>query len=323
MEKHKLPMFSFAIPAFNNPELLLRCLDSIAAQRYPQIEIYVLDDYSPRALQPTVDCFREEHPNICIRFCRQEKNLGVYWNSIDVLSRCTGDYLILMQHDDYLTSPEFLNHCLKIFEENKRVNCYISNAVFELSGKTLFDRWIESGTYVGAQFIARNLFRDIHPSYSSVVIRKSGLNVDEYAKFFVEKDVADALQIEMDECFQIICVAAGNGDVFVDNQITSVRGQPLTAATKLNLLPQRYASRGMLVSFYNLYKYFSVKGELGCAREMRRIIVTVFNSHRVNLRLFKFFEWDLRFIWFCYLGASYKILQKIISVLRPTKNAAG
>src|SRR5512136_2642001 len=40
------PLISVVIPTFNSEEFLERCLESIRAQSYPEVEIIVVDNYS-------------------------------------------------------------------------------------------------------------------------------------------------------------------------------------------------------------------------------------------------------------------------------------
>lgn len=92
------PTFSLAVTAFNEltPERhdgknLERCLS--AAVQHPGIsEIVVVDDGSERPIG---------WPDSVISFYHNEKNLGVFLNKLESVARCTGDWVICCDSDNF------------------------------------------------------------------------------------------------------------------------------------------------------------------------------------------------------------------------------
>lgn len=100
--------FSVCIPTFNRAYILERCLDSVLAQTYSPYEIVVIDDGSTDHTKEIVNKYMSKLP---IKYYKKENggkhtalNLGI--------SKSTGDYLIILDSDDWL-----LPDCLNFFAE--------------------------------------------------------------------------------------------------------------------------------------------------------------------------------------------------------------
>ena len=96
------PRFSFVIPAYNTPRRLLReCLDSLLAQTYDDFEICVADDNSPdRAVVEILADYAARHPRV--RFVARPFNGHISAASNSALALATGDFIVLVDHDDLL-----------------------------------------------------------------------------------------------------------------------------------------------------------------------------------------------------------------------------
>ena len=96
------PLISIAIPTYNtSPEHLRKCLDSILAQRYPNWELCVCDDNSPKEQVRTIlKEYQAKKSRIKLHF-RQE-NGHICKASNDALTLATGEFVCLVDHDDEL-----------------------------------------------------------------------------------------------------------------------------------------------------------------------------------------------------------------------------
>jgi len=99
------PKFSFVMPIYNPPvELLEQCLDSMLAQNYQDFEICVADDCSTNpAIVKTLTRYAALYPRI--KVCLRAKNGHISAASNSALSLATGDYVVLVDHDDLI--PEY------------------------------------------------------------------------------------------------------------------------------------------------------------------------------------------------------------------------
>lgn len=94
------PRFSFVMPTYNTPDGLLReCLDSLLAQTYVDFEICVADDNSPdRTVVATMEEYaaRDER----VKYIARKNNGHISAASNTALSLATGDFIVLVDHDD-------------------------------------------------------------------------------------------------------------------------------------------------------------------------------------------------------------------------------
>ena len=97
------PKLSIVLPVYDPPEKLLReCLDSVIAQTYPHWELCIADDASPA---PHVRKVLEEYQaklSDKIRICFREENGHICESSNSALELATGDFMVLLDHDDLL-----------------------------------------------------------------------------------------------------------------------------------------------------------------------------------------------------------------------------
>ena len=103
MNKEK-PLISVIVPVYKVEQYLHRCVDSILAQTYTNLEIILIDDGSPDRSGEICDEYAAKDSRI--RVIHQE-NAGVSAARNAGLDACTGDYLTFLDSDDYLDDTLF------------------------------------------------------------------------------------------------------------------------------------------------------------------------------------------------------------------------
>jgi len=101
-----MPRFSIVVPVYNtDPRWLRACIESVVAQVYPHWELCLADDASPREdTQATLAAYAGD-PRI--KQVRLARNGGIAAASQAALDLATGDWIVLLDHDDTLP-PEAL-----------------------------------------------------------------------------------------------------------------------------------------------------------------------------------------------------------------------
>ena len=95
------PLISVIIPLYNRQQYIIRALDSILAEDYPNIEIVVLDDGSTDTSKAVVEAWIAKHPETLFRF-RSRPNRGFIPTLNELIRMSQGEYIVLLDSDDYL-----------------------------------------------------------------------------------------------------------------------------------------------------------------------------------------------------------------------------
>lgn len=92
---------SIIIITYNQEKYVQKMLDSILSQEFDcQYEIYVGDDASSDNTPNIILDYMRKYPKVIHGILRKE-NLGVIKNYFDLVSRCTGEYIMECAGDDY------------------------------------------------------------------------------------------------------------------------------------------------------------------------------------------------------------------------------
>lgn len=98
------PRFSIILPTYNTDPVALRaCLDSVCAQTYANWELCVADDASTEAqVRNILDEYAARDARI--KVCHRPRNGHIVQASNQALTLATGDFVVLLDHDDVLAS---------------------------------------------------------------------------------------------------------------------------------------------------------------------------------------------------------------------------
>lgn len=103
--KEKALKVSIPICVYNHEKYIGFTLDRILEQKCDfSFEILIGEDSSTDNSQKVIEEYANKYPNVIKPFYR-EKNLGAQKNTIDLFSRCKGEFIALCDGDDYWTDP--------------------------------------------------------------------------------------------------------------------------------------------------------------------------------------------------------------------------
>ena len=108
------PLISAIVPFYKVEKYLGRCVESLLAQTYENIEIILVDDGSPDTCPVMCDEYAKKHEKI--RVIHQE-NKGLSGARNTGIDNAKGEYLAFVDSDD-LWSPHFLESLYKALKEN-------------------------------------------------------------------------------------------------------------------------------------------------------------------------------------------------------------
>lgn len=109
---------------YNHGKYLYQALDSVFMQEVDfDFEVVIGDDCSTDDSREIIRSYQKRHPGQ-IRTLFHEKNVGVHRNVVLTLQSCEGEYVALLEGDDYWTDPLKLKKQVDALEANP--SCVIS-----------------------------------------------------------------------------------------------------------------------------------------------------------------------------------------------------
>lgn len=94
--------FSVIIPAYNVEQYLVPCLESVLTQSFQDFELILVDDGSTDRTGKICDTYRQKFTQVPIQVIHQP-NAGLSAARNTGIARASGEYLIFLDGDDYLT----------------------------------------------------------------------------------------------------------------------------------------------------------------------------------------------------------------------------
>ena len=149
-------LVSIIVPAYNVADYLPRCLDSILAQSYPNIEIIAVDDGSSDHSGKVLDKYAELHS--CIHVIHQ-KNGGVTSARLRGVAEASGEWIGFVDGDDEIESDMYerllqnalkynaeISHCgYQMHFTDGRINYFYNTGVLEKQDRITALRELLSG----------------------------------------------------------------------------------------------------------------------------------------------------------------------------------
>lgn len=93
--------FSVIVPVYNVEKYLAKCLESILNQSFGDFEIIVVNDGSPDNSQAIIDEYSKEYPEKIKSYIKENGGLSDARNF--GIQRASGDYLLFVDSDDYIS----------------------------------------------------------------------------------------------------------------------------------------------------------------------------------------------------------------------------
>ena len=126
------PVISIAVPLYRTPEKYLReMIDSVLDQTYDRLELCLADGSMNDSVAPVVQEYMQNDDRI--KYVRLDSNLGISENTNEAIKLATGDYIALLDHDDYLELDA-------LYEIVKRINETGADVIYTDEDKCSSDR---------------------------------------------------------------------------------------------------------------------------------------------------------------------------------------
>jgi glycosyltransferase involved in cell wall biosynthesis len=170
---------SICIPSYNRPNELLRCLESIPADGHNEIEVVVRDDCSPKQNEIIKAINNLVRSDIKLKIAK--KNSGFDINFYEITKIASGDYIMYLTDDDYLSFEGF-NKYIHFLKNKKPTVCVVpyidahSEKIERLHKKIILEGKSKLAPAHIFDFILLSgltIRRDAIPEYNPVLLDKS------------------------------------------------------------------------------------------------------------------------------------------------------
>ena len=109
------PLISVIVPVYKVEQYLGRCVESLLAQTYKNVEIILVDDGSPDSCPAMCDEYAAKYEKIQVI---HQENKGLSGARNTGIDHAKGDFLAFVDSDD-LWSPHFLESLYKALKEKE------------------------------------------------------------------------------------------------------------------------------------------------------------------------------------------------------------
>lgn len=109
-------LVSICIPAYKQPLLLKKAIESVLMQLYTNYEIIISDDTPDDSVKKIIEDFNEPK----ISYFKNEKPLGSPDNWNNAIKQAKGDLIKVLHHDDYFTNKDSLQKFVSALEADPK-----------------------------------------------------------------------------------------------------------------------------------------------------------------------------------------------------------
>jgi len=165
------PAVSFILPCYNHGHFLAECVNSILRQTCGDFEVLIMDDCSPDETPAVARSFSDPR----VVHVRNEHNLGHLANYNKGIGLSRGEFIWLINVDDYLRSPGVLEKFVAVMEKVPTA-AYVFCRAFSVRGGVEVPPHVVHGTsdriFGSDEFLQRLVIRNTI-STPAVMVRRT------------------------------------------------------------------------------------------------------------------------------------------------------
>jgi glycosyltransferase involved in cell wall biosynthesis len=163
------PLVSIVVPCYNYGHFLPKCIDSLLAQTYENVEILAIDNCSTDNTREVIGSYHDAR----LTYIRNESNIGCIPNFNKGVSLSRGKYIMVVPADDYFVKPNLLGRFVELMERHSEVGyvfCPVVDAQDRL--QSFSDCGKKDKIWNGRSFLKRHLIKSNCIVLSSVMVRR-------------------------------------------------------------------------------------------------------------------------------------------------------
>lgn len=184
------PKVSVALITYNHEKYIRQALEGVLIQTYKNIEIVVADDCSTDKTMEIVLEYKEKYPEM-FKILKTETNLGPAKNFRRLLHACDGDYIALLDGDDFWVDSEKIEIQVNFLVNNQDYAlCFHQARILKLNREAAFGEFIPpKRDTTPLEYNIEDVMNDLFMPTASVVYRNGFYK--EIPEWFEELIVCD------------------------------------------------------------------------------------------------------------------------------------
>lgn len=204
---------SVIVPVYNSIDCLEKCVRSICAQTYENLEILLIDDGSTDGTDKLCDKLATEDRRICVH---HKKNGGASSARNVGIGLAAGAYLGFVDSDDYI-EPDMYELMMNALQDRRVPIVQISRDEVDEAGNRLPDVCVppENGWFCGAEeFLKELLLHRGDCSFCTKLVRKELFAAHRFPEGVLNEDFSllvellqeiDGITILPKQCYHVVC----------------------------------------------------------------------------------------------------------------------
>lgn len=112
------PKVSVVICTYNRAQYLPQTIESVLAQSFQDFELIIIDDASTDNTQTVVEKYNSDSR---IRYIKNNTNLGLGKNRVESTKNVRGEYIAIIDSDDYWVDVNKISKQVDFLDKNKKV----------------------------------------------------------------------------------------------------------------------------------------------------------------------------------------------------------
>lgn len=168
-----MAILSVLIPAYNYPDGVRNILSTLSHNTSSELEIIIADDSSNEFVSQAVDAFRHLFL-VNFNYRRNYPALGAVSNWNSLLDQASGEFVLLLHHDEFPLSEDFLSSVVGLLNKSPDADVLIMDCIlFERGGRCRrhIPMWLRM---VVAQWCPNYLWRrNVIGPASTMIVRRS------------------------------------------------------------------------------------------------------------------------------------------------------
>jgi glycosyltransferase involved in cell wall biosynthesis len=171
------PRLSILIVSYNHARFIRRSLEGLLMQDFRSggVEVVVADDKSTDRTLEIIHEMLDDVPWLTVRYLDVEANLGITRNYQRGFAACRGDYVAVLEGDDYWTYPGKLRRQAAFLDSHRECSACTTNCLIHKAEQNSFDLRLPQTTGYQLVDARQQVVANIPGNFSTYMYRLEAL----------------------------------------------------------------------------------------------------------------------------------------------------